>query len=200
MQKNFLIKVDLFRLIGAVIGGVIAYALTRHLPELKSAFTCALVIISISALNSNRQSHPFVWWANLGAIAGAMGGTALVIAHQGDLMTPLAFTDRLTSLSFLVIAGFVSGRFLGKGFHNVNLPGPKEFIKGATALTTVAYAVIVTIKFVFEGLDPARTLSSRLSTSTTILVATLAIPGWIGYRLGYLRFTNHQKNPPPPND
>ena len=106
------------------------------------------------------------------------------------------FADRVASIAFLGIAGIVSGLFIGKGSHDLTLPRPKEFIKGASALTTVAYATIVTIKFIFEGLDPARTLSSRLSTTTTILVAALAIPGWLGYRLGYVQFLNRPKQPP----
>lgn len=182
------IGVELLRFIGAVVGGIVAYAITSHLPELGSAFTCAIVIITLSALSSTRQAHPWLWWGNLGAIAGAVGGTALVIANPQALMIKAEFTDRVASITFLGIAGLVSGLFMGKGSHNLSLPRPKEFIKGASALTTVAYAVIVTLKFIFEGLDPARTLSSRLSTTTTILVASLAIPGWLGYRLGYHRF------------
>ena len=57
MQKNLaLIKVDFLRFIGATIGGIIAYAITSHLPELGSAFTCAVVIITLSGLASNRQA------------------------------------------------------------------------------------------------------------------------------------------------
>lgn len=194
VQKDSIpITTELLRFIGAVVGGIFAYAITSHLPELGSAFTCAVVIITLSSLASTRQAHPWLWWANLGAIAGAIGGTALVIADPQELIIKAEFADRLASIAFLGIAGIVSGLFIGKGSHDLNLPRPKEFIKGASALTTVAYAVIVTIKFIFEGLDPARTLSSRLSTTTTILVAALAIPGWLGYRLGYLRFLNESQ-------
>jgi hypothetical protein len=178
---------------GATIGGIIAYAITSHLPELGSAFTCAVVIITLSGLASNRQAYPVLWWGNLGAIAGAIGGTALVIADPQELMMKTEFVDRAKSIIFFAIAGLVSGFFLGRGFHDLALPRPKEFIKGTSALTTVAYAMIVTFKFIFGGLDPARTLSSRLSTTTTILVAALAIPGWIGYRLGYLKILNKSK-------
>ena len=197
MQQDLkLIKVDFLRFIGAVVGGVVAYAITSHLPELGSAFACAVVIITLSALFSTRQAHPWLWWGNLGAIAGAVGGTALVIASPQELMMKAEFADRVASIAFLGIAGIVSGLFIGKSSHDLTLPRPKEFIKGASALTTVAYATIVTIKFIFEGLDPARTLSSRLSTTTTILVAALAIPGWLGYRLGYVQFLNRPKLPP----
>jgi hypothetical protein len=46
----------------------------------------------------------------------------------------------------------------------------------------------IVIKLAYEGFDPARTLSSRLSTTATILVAALPIPGWVGYDLGFLWF------------
>jgi hypothetical protein len=108
-------------------------------------------------------------------------------------MIKAEFTHRVVSIAFLGIAGIISGLFIGKGSHDLTLPRPKDFIKGASALTTVAYAVIVTLKFIFEGLDPARTLSSRLSTTTTILVTSLAIPGWLGYRLGYYKFLKREK-------
>jgi hypothetical protein len=68
-QNSTLIKVDILRFIGAVVGGMVAYAITSHLPELGSAFTCAVVIITLSGLASTRQAHPWLWWGNLGAIA-----------------------------------------------------------------------------------------------------------------------------------
>jgi hypothetical protein len=194
VQKDSIpIRTELLRFICATLGGIVFYAITSHLPELISAFTCAVVIITLSGLSSTRKTHPWLWWGNLGAIAGAVGGTALVIANPQELMIKAEFTHRVVSIAFLGIAGIISGLFIGKGSHDLTLPRPKDFIKGASALTTVAYAVIVTLKFIFEGLDPARTLSSRLSTTTTILVASLAIPGWLGYRLGYYKFLKREK-------
>jgi hypothetical protein len=196
MMQNYLtsIKTDFLRLLGAITGGVMFYRITSHFSELVSAFICTVVVITLSGLARSRQTHPILWWANLGAIAGAVGGTALVIADPQELLPKIAFGDRLMTIALLSIAGFISGLLIGKGSHDLKIPRPKEFIKGASALTTVAYAFIVALKFVFEGLDPARTLSSRLSTTTTILVATLAIPGWLGYRLGYLRFLNSDQS------
>ena len=45
------------------------------------------------------------------------------------------------------------------------------------------FAGIVTIAYVHSGLDAARTLSSRLSTSLTILVLALVAPGWLSHLL-----------------
>jgi hypothetical protein len=184
-------KRELIQSIGAIAGGSLAYAITRPLPELGSAFACAVTIITLSALTSTREAHPILWWTNVGAIAGGISGTAGVLASTAGIPTPelnVAVSNRFMVIAFMGIAGFVSGLFLGRGCHQMNLPRPKEFLKGASALTTVAYAVLVTLKFALDGLDPARTLSSRLSTTTTILAAALAVPGWVGYRIGHHRF------------
>lgn len=63
------------------------------------------------------------------------------------------------------------------------MPRPKDFLKGASALTTGIFAVLITLQFMTKGIDAARTLSSKLGVTTTILVASLAIPGWVGYQL-----------------
>ena len=54
---------------------------------------------------------------------------------------------------------------------------PRELLRAASGLTTGVFAGIVTITYVHSGLDVARTLSSRLSTSLTILVLALVAPG-----------------------
>jgi hypothetical protein len=52
-------------------------------------------------------------------------------------------------------------------------------LRSISALTTGIFAVLVTIVFLHSGLDQARTFSSRLSTSLTILVASVVVPGWL---------------------
>jgi len=42
---------------------------------------------------------------------------------------------------------------------------------------------LVTVAFVHSGLDVARTFSSRLSASLTIVVAALTVPGWLVHLL-----------------
>lgn len=72
---------------------------------------------------------------------------------------------------------------LGRKIHSPHVPSLKTFLSTLGALTTGIFAVTVTIKFIFEGLEAARSLSSRLSTSSTILITTLVVPGVIGYLL-----------------
>jgi hypothetical protein len=43
--------------------------------------------------------------------------------------------------------------------------------------------VLVTLTFLHSGLDQARTVSSRLSTSLTVLVLALSGPGWLVHLL-----------------
>jgi hypothetical protein len=43
---------------------------------------------------------------------------------------------------------------------------------------------VVTLAFIHSGLDEARAISSRLSTSLTILVLALSGPGWLVHLLG----------------
>jgi hypothetical protein len=56
-------------------------------------------------------------------------------------------------------------------------------LRSASALTTGIFATLVTITFLHSGLDQARTVSSRLSTSLTILVLSLSGPGWVAHQL-----------------
>lgn len=187
-QNSGQIGCDFLRLAGAVAGGTVAYIVTSNLGRLDSALACASAIACSSFANT-RHSKPVLWWAYLGTIAGGIVGTASVLADsiaQSSLASEVA--ARCTVVGFLSTSGLISGICLGRNLHKVHIPTPREFLKGASALTTGIFAVVVTIKFILQGIDPARTLSSRLSTATTILVASLVVPGWIGYQLGRFRF------------
>lgn len=187
-----LILVDLMYLLAVLAASILAFFITSNLPEIPATWVSALLIILISTQNSLWRSHPLIWWSGLGAVAGALGGTALMLVETAQLLEtstiPETITTRFQMIFLLNLAGLITGIILGRDHHNLSLPRPKVFIASVSALTTVAYTVIITMKFVVAGLDDARTLSSRLSTSTTILIAALAIPGWIGFRLGYHRF------------
>ncbi len=87
-------------------------------------------------------------------------------------------------VAFQSTAGFLSGVLVGRKTPQAHLPTLKEFVSSLSAITVGLYALVVTGHFIVEGLDPARTLSSRLSVSTTILITLLAIPGALGYLLG----------------
>lgn len=179
------IRLNFYRLVGAIAGATIAYLVTSNLPSLSSALVCAMAIALVS-LASTRLSHPFLWWANLGAIPGSVIGTAIVLVGSVDqLGVPQQAKTRYIIIGCLGIAGLVSGIFLGRTLdRKTKVPRPKDFVKVVSGLTAGVVAVVVTIQFTFQGLDKARTLSSRLSTATTILVTAVAAPGWLGYQLG----------------
>lgn len=179
------IRLNFYRLIGAITGGIIAYLVTSNLPSLGSALVCAIAIALIS-LASTRLSHPFLWWANLGTIPGSIIGTGLVLVGSVDqLSAPQQTKERYLIIGCLGIAGLVAGIFLGRTLDKkTKVPRPKDFVKVVSGLTAGVVAVVVTIQFTFQGLEKARTLSSRLSTATTILVTAVAAPGWLGYQLG----------------
>lgn len=179
------IRLDFYRLIGAIAGGTIAYLVTSNLPSLSSALVCAMAIALVS-LASTRLSHPFLWWANLGTIPGSVIGTAVVLVGYVDqLGVPHQAKERYLIIGFLGIAGLVSGIFLGRTLdRRTKVPRPKDFVKVVSGVTAGVFAVVVTTQFTFQGLEKARALSSRLSTATTILVTAVAAPGWLGYQLG----------------
>lgn len=182
---------DWLRVLGAVAGGSLSYWVTTQLTAQVSVFACA-IIIALTSLGSVRRSQPMVWWGLLGAIAGSIVGTGSILA---DTLQPMELPDevkaRAIAVASLALAGCVAGAILGWSLHKPHIRHPREFLKAASALTTGIFAVFVTLKFIQAGLDPARTLSSKLSISLTILVASLTVPGWLGYLLGRSYFKPH---------
>jgi NAD/NADP transhydrogenase beta subunit len=138
--------------------------------------------------------HRVLWWMVVGAIAGMILGISGVLAGSlAESKDPLDLDLRLTLVVAQSIAGFIAGVILGRKIHEAHLPTLKDLLSSLSALTVGLFATIVTLRFIVEGLEPARTLSSRLSVSTTILITLLAIPGAIGYLLANRRFkaANH---------
>jgi hypothetical protein len=184
MTEKSRMPLEFLEVVGAVAGGALAYLLTRHMPGFASAFVCAAIIVLLSAASS-RVSHPTVWWAGIGAVAGSVLGTAV---RLGELLAGEELAHR-TEIRYLivgtlVVAGLLAGIFRGKDVEQTKMPKPAEFLKRASALTVVAYALLVTCAFPSRGLDKVRALSSRLSTMTTIVATSLAVPGWVGFLIG----------------
>ena len=179
-------RLDLLEIFGAAVGGSLAYLLTSHLPGVAAAVVGA-VAIALLSFASSRQTQPVLWWASVGAIAGSVVGTATMLASTTTVEGVEGRTAlRYTVMGSLALAGLVAGIFLGKDIERTDIPRPAELLKRASGLTAVLFAVTVTVTVHFpaHGLDAARTLSSRLSTTTTILVTSLAVPGWVGFLIG----------------
>lgn len=83
---------DLLGMIGAIAGSIIAYLITSHLSGLESVVAC-VVIISFSVFASTQRSQPMLWWFNLGAIAGGIGGTGSVL---GNFIPQIDLPDKET--------------------------------------------------------------------------------------------------------
>ncbi|HYX35842.1 MAG TPA: hypothetical protein VE954_22310 [Oligoflexus sp.] len=191
MSQNFevhplpeLYSPRLSSVVSACLGGVVLFYLTSILPNLTSAIACAIVI-AFSTTASTHSRYAMVWWGSLGAIAGCIIGTSVTL---GESLASLGLSSkelwRVMIVATLSLGGLISGIFLSRNVRSsIKPPPPKDFLKVVSGLTAVFFAVLVSIKFTLSGLDEARTLSSRLSTVSTVLVTVLALPGYIGFQM-----------------
>jgi hypothetical protein len=176
-------RLQLRRLVGALLGAGIGYLLARGLPLVPSTLLSALVLASATGLSALPQDAGR-WWALIGAGSGSLLGTGTALAAALDQLSPAEqLSQRALTVLLLAIAGAVAGRRLAQrqGWQ----PGrqPRELLRSASALCTGVFAAIVTVAYVHSGLDVARTLSSRLSTSLTVLVLALVAPAWLSHLL-----------------
>lgn len=188
-NANSLDKLLMF--IGSVAGGTVSLMLIRNAPPEQASVVCSFVIAGL-VIVCTQVTKPSLWWTAVGAIAGIIIGTSAVLSNSLEV-APLEFRVRLTIVGLEALAGFIAGMLLGRKIHNPHVPSLKTFLSTLGALTTGVFAVTVTLKFIFAGLEEARSLSSRLSTSTTMLITTFVIPGAIGYLLTERR-TNVEKH------
>ena len=172
------------QLLGVLVGASLAYGVTRHLEALPSTFVTAVLLAGASIL-SGRALEPWAWWGVLGAGCGGLLGTAMVVGQKVQTSHPHeGLAMRLGILACLMVAGAISGGSLSRDANHPQRRPPKETLRSASALCTGIFAVVVTLTFLHSGLDPARTVSSRLSTALTILVLALTGPGWLVHLLG----------------
>ncbi len=171
------------RIAGAFVGMAAAYAITRQLPFLPATLLSSLVLAAISTF-IGRVHSPLRWWALLGSACGSVLGSAVVLAAKLQQSEPQSdLSSRAVLLGCLALAGCIAGHNLSRDAVGDSARHPRDLLRSASALTTGIFAVLVTFSFLHSGLDTARTFSSRLSTSLTILVATLSVPGWLTHLL-----------------
>jgi hypothetical protein len=179
-------KNRLFMLIGSVIGGAITLSILTALPMAQASLVSAILLASLIVVCS-LLSNPLYWWVCMGAIAGMIVGIGGIMASQlAEAKNPLP-NERVIFVIAQGIAGVISGVFLARRVRKPHIPTLKEFTGSLSALTAGLFAVVVTLRFITDGLEPARALSSRLSTSITLLVTIVAIPGAIAYFLAERR-------------
>lgn len=156
-----------------------ALLLTRVLPLVPSTLLNALVLAGGSQI-SRRCHEASRWWALIGAATGSLIGNGWVLALALQEHHPSAQAGtRLALVLLLCGTGALAGHNLGRLAPAVAHRQPRDLLRSASGLTTGVFAVLVTLTFIHSGLDVARTFSSRLSTSLTILVICLAAPGWL---------------------
>lgn len=173
----------LSRLLGALAGLAAGWLLTRLLPVVPACLLSALALVAAATLSS-QPLRPSRWWAVLGGASGALLGTAVVLGRSLQSSDPAdGLPQRALVLASLALAGLVAGRHLSLSGEQSDRRHPRDILRSVSALTTGIFAVLVTLTFLHSGLDQARTFSSRLSTSLTILVAAVSVPGWIAHLL-----------------
>jgi hypothetical protein len=171
------------RILGALLGAVLAFLLTWTLPLVPSTVLSSVGLAAGAGLGG-RALRPLLWWAVLGAVAGGLLGTATVLAGRLQELDPSGdWPTRALVVVLLAAAGAASGRLLSGDANRSDRHQPRDVLRSASALTTGIFAVLVTLAFVHSGLDVARTFSSRLSSSLTILVASVTVPGWLVHLL-----------------
>lgn len=183
IPKNLRPQDKLLIMMSGILSGAITLLFLRILPIEQSIIISAIMLASLIVLSAY-LSNSLLWWMAVAAIAGMVIDIGGILGEDlAESKTPLEFEHRLTFVVFQSIAGFISGIIWGRQVHQAHIPTLKEFLSSLSGLTVGIFAVLVTIRFIMDGLEPARSLSSRLSTTTTILITLLAIPGSIGYLL-----------------
>jgi hypothetical protein len=167
--------------LAAVVGIALGLLVTRFLPVVPSTLLNALVLAG-GAQISSQCSQPSRWWGLIGCATGSMIGNGWVLAAALQATHPSADGgSRLATVLLLCCAGAVAGQILGGRSCTLAHRQPRDLLRSASGLTTGVFAALVTLTFIHSGLDVARSFSSRLSTSLTILVACLAAPGWLSH-------------------
>jgi MFS family permease len=187
LQNHFDAADKLLMFLGTIAGGTITLIVIERLSPEQAALASTILLACLS-FAATELSNPRRWWLCVGAIAGIIIGLGSVLSETlAENRKPLDFEVRCTILGLQMLAGFAAGFFWGRKEPKTHIPPLKTFLSRLSAITAGLYAIVVTIDFVQEGLEEARTLSSRLSAATTILITALIIPGIIGYLIAESR-------------
>lgn len=172
---------------GTLVGMALTLVIITQLPINQAAVASSLGLASLIVACAH-ISKPIYWWIGVGAIAGMIIGLGGIMAeHLVAEKEPIDLHLRLIMVVGQALGGFISGVVVGRRIPQAHLPTLKDFLSSLSAATVSLYAVVITGRFIVDGLEPARSLSSRLSVSTTILITLLAMPGALGYLLSQRR-------------
>ena len=177
-----------------LLGAGLGYAINLHLPLLADVAISCIFLILLSRLR-NRLKTPAQWWGSIGLCSGSFLGTASSMVNEMQRGNEAASTyspwERLALIVILGITGVLAGRHVGIDPDAVEGRSIGDLLRSLSGTFTGVFGVLVAIAFVFNGLEEARTLSSRLTTTLTIIILGLVGPGWISHRL-----KTYQRNQP----
>ena len=167
------------------ISAAIGYIITLIAPLFAGLIISCLLLILLSRLR-NRLHQPLLWWSGIGLCSGSFLGTASSMVnnvHQHGATPANTTLERLLFIVVLGITGFFSGSRVGINPDAVEGRSIGDLLRTLSGTFTGVFGVLVGIAFVLGGLEEARTLSSRLTASLTIIVLGLLGPGWISHQL-----------------
>ena len=177
-----------------LLGAGLGYAINLHLPLLADVTISCIFLILLSRLR-NRLKTPSQWWGSIGLCSGSFLGTASSMVNEMQRGNEAASTyspwERLALIVILGITGVLAGSRVGIDPDAVEGRSIGDLLRSLSGTFTGVFGVLVAIAFVFNGLEEARALSSRLTTTLTIIILGLVGPGWISHRL-----KTYQRNQP----
>lgn len=151
----------------------IGYIATLIAPLFQALIINCTLLILLSRLR-NRLHQPLLWWSGIGLCSGSFLGTASSMVnnvHQHGATSANTTLERLLFIVILGITGFFSGSRVGINPDAVEGRSIGDLLRTLSGTLTGVFGVIVGVAFVLGGLEEARTLSSRLTTSLTIIVS-----------------------------
>ena len=169
-----------FRSAVAALAGMAAGLLLTGTQSLVLSTLLNALVLVLGARISSRCQQASRWWGLIGVASGALTGNGWVVARSFQASEPSAQMGvRLVTVLLLGCAGGLAAAGLERLPSPARHRRPRDLLRSASGLTTGLFATCVTLTFIHSGLDGARMLSSRLSTALTILVISLAAPGWL---------------------
>lgn len=176
-------------IVGTVLGGLITGGIVTLLPIAQAAILSSVLLASLVLVCASVSGRT-MWWLGAGAIAGVIIGLGGVLAgelHEEE--AAIGQNPRLVLVISQCLAGLFAGVILGRRKRVAEQPSLGAFLGSLGGVTVGVYALVITGRFIAQGLIPAQELLHRLETSTTVLATLLAVPGVAGYLL-----TNRQKS------
>jgi hypothetical protein len=172
------------RLSVMLLAAALAWLVTASLAPVPATVLIALLLAGGASQAGGLHLSRHRYWGLIGLAAGGLLGTASSLAERAQQL-PIAShgTSRLLALLLLALAGVIGGLCLGRDAESGDRRHPRDLLRAASALTTGLFAFLVTLTYGHQGLEAARAFSSRLSTTLTIVVTAVVLPGWISQQL-----------------